>query len=72
MSIPDQKAAGPSLEEAFATLKQLADVFLHGAAHEPASDRPATVLVDEAGLVQAFDSGTRAHLRVPRRRGAPP
>src|SRR5688500_9613333 len=62
--LDDPSPASP--EQAFATLKQLADVFLQGRAHVPADTglvdanedpgRAATVLVDEAGKIQASDA----------------
>src|SRR5688572_12447864 len=62
MPARDEIAPGP--EEALATLKQLAEVFLQSGARPPgdggtgdpvAVRRPATVLVDEEGRVQALD-----------------
>jgi PAS domain S-box-containing protein len=56
----------PSPEQAFATLKHLADVFLQGRAHRPKDSslldekesprRTGTLLVDENGKVQGFDA----------------
>ena len=65
MTVEREGQSAPTAEEAFDTLKRLADVFLQGGASPPADhatvnakgelSRPATVVLDAEGKVQGFD-----------------